>query len=60
MYDDEDVKGLKIIQPMDRIIAPDNNALYTPHDLVKGLSNLSSPLCICNLIPYQFIFLKKL
>ena len=41
IYDDEDVQGLKIIQPMDRIIERNNNSEYTHHDLVKGLSDLS-------------------
>ena len=39
--DDEDVKGLKIIQPMDKIIERNNQSVYTNHDLVKGLSDLA-------------------
>ena len=42
IYDEEDVKGLKIIQPpMDKIIEQNNNSVYTHHDLVKGLSDLA-------------------
>ncbi len=40
LYDDDDVKGLKIIQPMDKIIELNNHHGYTTHDLVKGLSDL--------------------
>ena len=40
IYDEEDVKGLKIIQPMDKIIELINHHGYTTHDLVKGLSDL--------------------
>ena len=37
IYDEEDVKGLKIIQLMDKIIERNNNSVYTHHDLVEAI-----------------------
>ena len=42
IYDEEDVKGLKIIKPLDVIIERNNNHEYTTHDIVKILSDLAT------------------
>ena len=41
IYDEEDVKGLKIIKPLDLIIQRNFNHEYTTHDIVKVLSELA-------------------
>ena len=42
IYDEEDVKGLKIIKPLDVIIKRNFNHEYTTHDIVKVLSDLAT------------------
>lgn len=42
IYDEEDVKGLKIIKPMDKIIERNYHHGYTNNDLVKGLTDLAT------------------
>ena len=42
IYDEVDVKGLKIINPLDFIIQRNNNHEYTTHDIVKIVSDLAT------------------
>ena len=41
-YDDDDIKGLRIITPMEKIIERNDRSEYTNTDLVKTLSDLAT------------------